>query len=172
MILASITLRRRIPHRIVIASAIAAVLGVFSYGCGESSPGVSGGSGGGDTPADASHHDAADQIAAARARIAEAIVGGSEYDEVRIEAVSFDPVSGMLRDLRVTSPDSLLSAERAEIRINLADQTAQLILFDVVAASASNDPDASPTSDDSDDEDDGILTTYQSLELDPFPIDE
>ena len=153
----------------VIATAIT-VLHVVLPGCGKLSSDAQDNSAS-NTSTDA-ENDSVNQTRIARTKIAEAIVAGSEYDEVRIEAASYDPVSGMLHELRVTSPDSLLSAERAEIRINLADQTARLILFDVVAASASNDPDASQTADGSDDnEDDGMLTTYKRLELDPFPID-
>lgn len=101
----------------------------------------------------------------AQARLADAMVTGVRYHGVSIKADRFDPVSGMIYGVRVTAEGYLLSADHAEIVVNYADETARLILYDAVSVAVPTYSEEKITGND-----EGEMTTYERLELEPFSI--
>jgi len=93
------------------------------------------------------------------------MVAGTRYHGVSIEADRFDPVSGFIYGVRVTTEGYLLSADHAEIIVNYSEQTARLILFDAVSVTVPTASEEKITG-----HDEGEMVSYDRLELESFSI--
>ncbi len=116
-----------------------------------------------------------------RLRLADAFVNGSTTESAFIKADRFDALDQHLYGIRMDSEFGLLSAARATIEIDPTDQTAQLILYDVVTvafdgpplfASLQSQVTRDSVSGQFDESPEGDFVMYEILELDPFSITE
>ncbi len=160
--------------RILFIVMIAVGVGLFLISCGKDEPSRSGAESGvgvsGETQeAEDSGNAGSDGEGAVsepvQARLADAMVKGTRYHGVSIKADRFDPVSGMIYGVRVTAEGYLLSADHAEIVVNYGDETARLILYDAVSVAVPTYSEEKITGND-----EGEMTTYERLELEPFSI--
>ena len=75
--------------------------------------------------------------------VAESFAEGMRYHEFWIQTTApFDPFTQELRSLRLTGPDAMLHAERAEILIDVEREEMTLRLHDVIVASGDEESDS------------------------------
>jgi hypothetical protein len=107
--------------------------------------------------------DEAVSAVAIQDHLAQVFVRGLEYNGTHIKADRYEPLGRRLVNVQITAQGILLNADRAEIRVNLAESTGQIILYDAVSANY-NSPTTGSASDG------GELVRFARLELDPFPL--
>ncbi len=121
-----------------------------------------------------------------RVAFAEIMQNGLDIGTTHIEADRFDPATQLLHGVRVTAEYGLVSAESAELNVDFVTRTMRLILNDVVVANAPRHVDPRGNSifaqlsggvklekesgGASDAPEDGPVTWYKTLRLDPIPI--